>query len=470
MGWTNVSNKLVMTTIGTSDSAVPANAKWILDTSIRGYRFKSSSGNMAITLPTTSGGNITITNHSAGASAQTLTIKPITASYHGVTIKNSVDSLVIDDSSTFTAVIYSTYNTFNGGNVTWSVSNGTGSATVNSSTGSVTGVSQGIVTVTATYKYSYSTSWTAQCSVDIIPILTGTYYLQNEASSRYLTPNTGAPINISSHIEQWNYNYDLYQAWDFIYIGNGYYRIKNIDYNTYLTSPSSNLSGEKITAEALLSSDNDRQLWYIYPQSNNTYQLRAKNRGSFVISSNSATAGNGGNVVQRSSTDGNITKWNIVHWKDTHTDVYINYGLSGKQILLTLANSTAQNSTWKPIIEASVSAWNNTGIGINITTSTIEKSKYEVYVNSVNETWYGATYADSVDSTGRLTKAHIVLNTNRLTTDTAQSTLVHEIGHLFWLRDNPSATENTIMSYNRDRTTMRIPQIFDIYNVKYRYE
>lgn len=33
-----------------------------------------------------------------------------------------------------------------------------------------------------------------------------------------------------------------------------------------------------------------------------------------------------------------------------------------------------------------------------------------------------------------------------------------------------TATDNTIMSYNRNRKTMREPQIFDIYNVKYKYE
>ena len=155
MGWTNVSNKLVMTTIGTSDSAVPANAKWILDTSIRGYRFKSSSGNMAITLPTTSGGNITITNHSAGASAQTLTIKPITASYHGVTIKNKTSRLDVGKSFSFSAVIYSTSNSnYHSSKVNWSVSNGTGSATIDSTTGVLTGVAKGTVNITATYKIS----------------------------------------------------------------------------------------------------------------------------------------------------------------------------------------------------------------------------------------------------------------------------------------------------------------------------
>mgnify|MGYP004651435887 FL=1 len=167
MGWTNVSNKLVMTTIGTSDSAVPANAKWILDTSIRGYRFKSSSGNMAITLPTTSGGNITITNHSAGASAQTLTIKPITASYHGVTIKNKIGNIKKGNSFRFRAAVYSTYNSINGGNVTWSVTSGISNATINSSTGLLTGVSTGDVTIAAKYKYSSSTYWTARHNLKI---------------------------------------------------------------------------------------------------------------------------------------------------------------------------------------------------------------------------------------------------------------------------------------------------------------
>lgn len=156
MGWANVSNKLVMTTIGTSDSSIPANAKWVINSSTRGYYFRiPSTASMAITSPTSSLADITINSLSLSNTSQMWTIKPITASYHGVTIKNKTSNLAVGKSFRFSAVLYSTSNSnYHSSKVNWSVSNGTGSATIDSTTGVLTGVAKGTVNITATYKIS----------------------------------------------------------------------------------------------------------------------------------------------------------------------------------------------------------------------------------------------------------------------------------------------------------------------------
>ena len=48
--------------------------------------------------------------------------------------------------------------------------------------------------------------------------------------------------------------------------------------------------------------------------------------------------------------------------------------------------------------------------------------------------------------------------------------MVHELGHLFSLDDNPPITNQTIMSYSRNRETMIVPQLYDIYNVRNYYD
>ena len=153
MGWANVSNKLVMTTIGTSDSSIPANAKWVINSSTRGYYFRiPSTASMAITSPTSSLADITINSLSLSNTSQMWTIKPITASYHGVTIKNTAETVSMGEQLTLSAAVYTTSNVTYSNEFNWSVYCTTGEATINASTGIITGVSAGRVTITVKHK------------------------------------------------------------------------------------------------------------------------------------------------------------------------------------------------------------------------------------------------------------------------------------------------------------------------------
>jgi len=349
----------------------------------------------------------------------------------------------------------------------WSTSNST-IATV-SGNGVVTAISEGTVTITASTMLD-GAYISGSATLYVVPVLPETYYIQNLVSNRYITPNTGAPINISNHVEQWTLDYDKKQAWELSYNGNGYYKIKNLINNTYLTSPTSSSSGEKITAETELTNEVDRQFWDIISQSDGTFQIRAKNRYSYVLSSNSANAINGGNIVQNPASNGDVTKWKIIAWSTINADAYLPWGVASPEITILLANDTAKNNTWQPIIQAASNAWNNSGAGVTIQLKTSGVSDHEIYVSSVEETWFGCTYPDLINSSGDVLKSRIVLNTNRLNTDIAQSTTVHELGHLLHLKDNPSMTDDTIMNYGRDRSTMLVPQLYDVCNVKIFYE
>ncbi len=389
---------------------------------------------------------------------------------YGVDWQSFASNLIVGERYYYKGFMYDA-DVGNNGPIRYSVTNTDGSATdkatIDSYSGSLNALKPGQIRVRMTYD---GAPWIWYWVVTIYDDVEGIFYLKNKSSSKYLTPNTGALVDISDHVEQWSYSYNREQAWEFIYAGNGNYKIKNVFDDIYLTSPSSASSGEKITAEEKITgAEEDRQLWKFTLDSNGYYQIKAQNRNTYIIASANESASNGGNIVQVPNSENAVTYWSLVPWESMHTDVFINWGLAIPNFTLLLANDTARNSTWKPIIEASATAWNNCGAGVNIEVVSSGTSNIEIYVMDVNDTYYGVTYPDSVGSGGNLIQSHIVINTTQSTTKTGQSTTVHEIGHLLWLVDNPETTDKTIMSYGRDRKKMKEPQIFDIYNVYYRY-
>ena len=169
MGWTRSSTSLVMTTIGTTDSAVPATAKWRIQSNANGYYIHSLYGtSRTITAGSTSGTNIMLSSYSSTNKLQNWTINKITTTYHGVTFKSATDTLILKDTYDFDAVMYSTSTNVNGKDgFTWSVTNGTGSATIDSKTGVLSGVSTGTVTVSVKYEPNSYQDWVAECEVYI---------------------------------------------------------------------------------------------------------------------------------------------------------------------------------------------------------------------------------------------------------------------------------------------------------------
>lgn len=88
--------------------------------------------------------------------------------------------------------------------------------------------------------------------------------------------------------------------------------------------------------------------------------------------------------------------------------------------------------------------------------------------------WYGIEIP--TPSSGYITSFIIKLNTRTIADNAtnfsnfAQSVLVHELGHVFWLKDNPGTTSSSIMKYSRNRNLMILPQQYDINNVNAKYD
>lgn len=149
---------------------------------------------------------------------------------------------------------------------------------------------------------------------------------------------------------------------------------------------------------------------------------------------------------------------------------YLSYGLTTRTVTIRLVGTTTTNSTWSPIITASRNAWNNSGAGTNITTTTSGSSSHTLTVDAYpTQSWYGLMTPTVSGST--LTASTIQINTSTVgsTTEFRRSTVTHEMGHLFWLNDNPTTTDPCLMRHDRDREIVYVPQKIDIYHVQNQY-
>lgn len=152
-------------------------------------------------------------------------------------------------------------------------------------------------------------------------------------------------------------------------------------------------------------------------------------------------------------------------------DPYLDYGTrTGKTSVQEYSGK--YNDTWVAIIDDSISAWNDSEANVylsvtNGSVNTIEAARY-------NDSWYGLT-TQTLTTSGYTSQFSIKLNARTIGDDAtnavnfAKSTATHEFGHVFWLCDNPSTTEPSIMKYSRDRNVMVTPQPFDIENVNKKY-
>lgn len=230
---------VVLKTIGTSDSSIPSEAKWYIRRSEisygRFYIYNSSDRSDTLTCSNnaTDGSNVETHAYSMADSCQDWLVEEYTipdaskSNFTGVVIPNQITKLGIGEKYQLSADLYSYKSGENGGGTfTWSVKNGTGTATIDSS-GIITGKSKGTVTVTAK---DNQTSYSTSIKITIVnPITSGTYYIRNARTNNYLTyPETGTYIGLSSA------SYSSDQQWNLVLNENGYYNIVSSDGNYYV--------------------------------------------------------------------------------------------------------------------------------------------------------------------------------------------------------------------------------------------
>lgn len=149
---------------------------------------------------------------------------------------------------------------------------------------------------------------------------------------------------------------------------------------------------------------------------------------------------------------------------------YLSYGSKSSRVTVQ-DYSKSHNPVWTSYLNNGRSAWNNSLAGVSITIDSSSKST--VKAARYSDSWFGLI--EPYTSSGYLTRFNIKVNARTITekatnvANFARSTIAHEYGHVFWLRDNPSTNKASIMKYSRNRNTLISPTIFDINNVKEKY-
>ena len=318
MGWRalNTSTALTNATIGYYDSDVINGEKWKIDSNANGYYIYNYRGkNQTVTSPSLArnGSEVSLSAYSSTNTLQNWTITKSTAQYHGVTIKNITNALAVGHKYDFEAALYSTYIDINGQNgFTWSVANGTGSATINSSTGELTGISSGTVTVTAKYSQNSLTYWTASCTVTIIPVPNGTYFFRTGQYDNYMQIDNDAEItDTGSILELWPFDSDANQKWMIEYLNNGYYKIISTASGFALTAPSTKDSSvtQQLYSDSLLT-----QQWLITIVGDGTYRLSPRSNLTYYLAAGEGIFTDGGrNVEMRESQSNKQDEWYLLN-------------------------------------------------------------------------------------------------------------------------------------------------------------
>ena len=305
-------------------NGVPEEAQWRISGSADdGYIIKSlPDPNGYLTLG--SFGNISLGALATSNAAQKWNLTKSGFSGTGIEIYPSSAAVAVGDIKWLELAFYSNDMNKNApSNVTWSVVNKTGSATINTLTGSISGVSIGTVTVNATCYDDTLGYKNAQLLFYVIPLRSGKYAFRNKGTEHYMQPdNDGA-----SHIEQFEISGEEDQKWLLTYVEEQYYTIKNIESDLYLTAPSDDSPNSNIVQQSFDQNIVSRQLWKITPASDSAYKIQAKSQEntSLVLTVGDGFLGidNGINIVQKeySNDDNYKDEWNICHYVSSSVGV-----------------------------------------------------------------------------------------------------------------------------------------------------
>ena len=178
----------------------------------------------------------------------------------------------------------------------------------------------------------------------------------------------------------------------------------------------------------------------------------------------------------------------VTYSNRSYTSTAMNdYGLPTKKVTIRLRDS-AQDSTWRPIIDSACRSWNNSRAATSISTTTENNGNVvywtEIYIKSRSEEGYlglanahimggqylGASiyiYSDAITEAAERDKSS---GSSYNLRNYRQSVVAHEIAHLFWLDDEPNTSKDySLMDYGIDHNLIYTPQMFDIYHMLTKY-
>jgi hypothetical protein len=183
-------------------------------------------------------------------------------------------------------------------------------ATVDSSTGKVTGVAPGAATITVHKANANGTGGigTTDTYTVVVPeLVDGMYFIINRQHRKYLQSDDLTAPDYSTNgaiIEQWEFGRGEHQCWNLEVQYNGYYLIQSVLGARYLTVPSGYETIEDVTLIQKNIEASDRQRWKISLTSNGSYKIKAKSSEGHtsdlvMVAGNIVNGSDNGIVVQQ---------------------------------------------------------------------------------------------------------------------------------------------------------------------------
>jgi len=303
----------------------------------------------------------------------------------------------------------------------------------------------------------------------------GTFRNTNAPVDVRLSQNLDGGLADGHKIISYSFHGGDNQQWQFSRYSDGSYRIyppskPNLTLDIWGGGPG---AGSELRLGGYVAGYHTNQRFFICDYGDGRYIIAPAFYNHTVLAANSSDSyiktavwGNGSYLLQT---------WTLAQ-VDAFTD---NGGLSNRTVTIKLVSGLAtDNSSWNTAIENARVSWNNSGAGVSITTTTSGSSPHTLEVAPYPITWDGWCYKNP---TGNVvaTSSEIVINTlgdhnlglSGVSNTLRQAAVAHEMGHLFWLNDNPATNQYSLMIYDDIFIGgIYLPLPFDVYNIKFRYD
>ena len=457
MGWTYSGTQLLNTTIGTSDSTVPTNAKWYIKHNGSGYYIHSRSGSSkTVTCPDDiyEDWNILLSSYSPTNVMQCWNIGKASASYRGIDISVQRISMDIEESYTFVVATYSTNDGEYSIPLRWESGNSR-IASIGFNTGVLSAINSGETRITA-YAYD-SPAINASVMLTVKPqtfqtsgIRSGAVYMiKNASKGTYLRALTSTTLGLASKNAM-----DGKQLWYVEWTGEGYKLYSMGIKADVIGSSESMLSAGSSTYSPKITTYAEKANWTISNQ--NGYYYLVNN--SLSYDSTSVSANSEDDYVRHISlnNENEYARWIFEEIPISTFNNYYpgDYNGQGSHVYIKISAdpSLYENNYVDTTNMNAVNLWN--GLSPNVTIYDLDDTvpssidafsiKYMGYTPSNPTGNYGTTQAyekvlwwyEEVSPNEDFDKVEIFINTSSSSPFTNDSTgvviekvIVHELGH-----------------------------------------
>lgn len=457
MGWTRSGTQLLSTTIGTSDASVPTTARWYIKHNSNGYYIYSQYGtSRTITCPADidANWNILLSSYSSTNAMQCWDIEKINTSYRGIDIYDKKTSMSINDTYTFAAHTYSTYDGEYSLDIRWETGNSR-IASVGSTSGLVSARNCGEISITA-YMYNYPSVETT-VSLTVMPRSTQTsgiksgsvYMIKNVSKNKYLKATSTNNLTLANQDEM-----DGKQLWYVEWTGSAY-KLYSMGIKATLPGSSESLMvGNTASNSPKVSTQTAIANWSISYYNGYYYIVNA----SVLFEDTSLSANSSNDNVRHVSLESetNFARW---EFEEIDTDTFNNYypgdyvGQDSHVYIKISADSSLYVNNYVGTTNMNaVNLWN--GLSSNVTIYDLDDTvpstvdtfsiKYLGYTPSDPTSNYGRTqpykkvllWYEEVSLNEDFDKVEIFINTSPSSPFAGESTdvliekvIVHELGH-----------------------------------------